>query len=427
MTRATMPAGDKRRSLVIFDVDGVLFQGQFMIALARRRGMWTFLQAVWNCLLFDLGRIRLEKLLDRIYWRLRGMPWTEVCGVYRRMPITAGAAETIRALQSAGMRVILLTAGVPNPLVKDLARRLGADGGIGMHVHVRRDRITGRVSGVLTHSEGKAQLAARLVERYGIQWHDVIVIGDDPNNLPLIGRAVVSIGFHAASSVRRAARYLVDTDDLGGVLPYALGSYREGSDDLLQARRLWRHEILRKVLHMTAAAVPFLAARLPVSISLLLLSSAALYLVSEFCRVNGAPLPFVRRLSDLVMRRRERREVATGPLTLALGAFVCLWCLPSEIGLACILIAAIGDSVAAVVGQRWGRVAWPHNRGKTLEGSAVFSVSAIACALVYLPLPTALALTVLATFFESLPVQDWDNFLTPVGSGMTVAVLMGLF
>ena len=339
-------------------------------------------------------------------------------------PVLASAAE-----RGVGARAALkvLQELCPNPLVKDLARRLGADGAVGMYVHLRRDRITGRVSGVLTHSEGKAQLAARLAERYGIRWRDVIVIGDDPNNLPLMDRAGVSIGFHATSSVRREARFLVDADELGGVLPYALGSHHKGPAEPLQERQLWQHEILRKVLHLTAAAVPFLAARLPVGTSLLLLSSAALYLVSEFCRVNGAPLPFVRGLGDLVMRRHERREVATGPLTLALGAFVCLWCLPGEIGPACILMAAIGDSLAAVVGQHWGRTAWPHNREKTLEGSAVFSVSAIACALVYLPLPVALALTMLATFFESLPVQDWDNFLTPVGAGMTVAVLMGLF
>ena len=35
------------------------------------------------------------------------------------------------------------------------------------------------------------------------------------------------------------------------------------------------------------------------------------------------------------------------------------------------------------------------------------------------------ALAGMAAFFESLPIQDWDNFLAPVGSGATLAVIVG--
>ena len=37
------------------------------------------------------------------------------------------AAETIAELKAAGRQVILLTSGVPDPFVKDLAAALGAD------------------------------------------------------------------------------------------------------------------------------------------------------------------------------------------------------------------------------------------------------------------------------------------------------------
>ncbi len=280
----------------------------------------------------------------------------------------------------------------------------------------------------MARGEGKLLFVSRVVEREGISWRDVIVAGDDRNNLPLMRMAGQSIGFHATYSVRQEVQYLIDEDDLSALLPYAVGHAHAGQHRPARIRkggdpRFWRREVLRKVVHLTSMAVPFLASRLPIVTSVLLLWSAALYLVSEFWRVNGANVPFVHWLSRLVIRRHERRAIAMGPLTLALGVFVALWCLPPRMAFACILIAAVGDSVAAVVGSRWGRVHWPYNPLKTIEGSVAFLISAAVCASVYLPLDSAVQVAVIATFVESLPAQDWDNFLTPVVTGCIASAL----
>ena len=92
----------------------------------------------------------------------------------------------------------------------------------------------------------------------------------------------------------------------------------------------------------------------------------------------------------------------------------------------CILIAAVADSAASIIGARWGRIFWSHNRLKSLEGSTAFLVSAIVCASVYLPLRSAVPLAIIAAVIESLPLQDWDNFVMPVGAGLIAATLMGM-
>ncbi len=171
------------QSLVVLDVDGVIFPDQFMIALARRRGIWSFALTVTDCLLFNLGRIGLEELLRRSFGRLKGMPWETVCEVFRGMAIAPHAAETIAELKAAGRQVILLTAGVPDPFVKDLAAALGADGGAGTLVEVKGGRLTGGISGALARTNSKREFVARLIEREGIPWSGVVAVGDDPNNL----------------------------------------------------------------------------------------------------------------------------------------------------------------------------------------------------------------------------------------------------
>jgi len=431
-------AGRPSGGIVVLDVDGVIFPGQLILSLARRRGVGSFLRTLCDCLLFNVGRIGVEELLNRSFRRLRGMSWEEVCRTYRRMAILPGSAEAIAAMRAAGRRVILLTAGVPDPLVKDLAARLGADLGAGMRLELKGGRLTGRVSGELARPTGKLDFVARAVEAAGLSWKDVTAVGDDRNNLPLMRRAGVSIGFRATQLVRREALALVDADDLTAILPRALepapgaelgrtGELGEkcGLPDRARAVRSWHREILRKTLHLPGAAVPFLAARAPLGTTALLLVCAAIYAVMEFWRLNGARLPLVRRLDKWVLRGNESRRAATAPLTLALGMLVALWCLPPLIAFPCILIAAVADSAASIVGARWGRAFWPYNRMKSLEGSTAFLISAVVCGWVYLPLPRALLLAVTAAALESLPLQDWDNFVTPVGTGLIAAALLG--
>ncbi|MGD1000504.1 MAG: haloacid dehalogenase-like hydrolase [Candidatus Brocadiia bacterium] len=415
------------KSLVVLDVDGVIFPDQFMIALARRRGTWSFARTVTDCLLFNLGRIGLEELLRRSFGRLKGMLWQTACEVFRGMAIAPHAAETIAELKAAGRQVILLTSGVPDPFVKELAAALGADGGAGTLVEVKGGRLTGNVSGALARTNSKREFVARLIEREGIPWSHVVAVGDDPNNLSLMRRAGISIGFHAVYNVRREVSHLVESNDLADILPCALGA---AGPHLLphhpSAMRSWHHEILRKSLHMSALAVPFLAGYSVMGVSLLLLALAAGYLVLEFWRVHGVHLPLAHRLTQVVLRRSESRRLATAPLTLGFGMLVSLWCLPLAVAQACILIAAVADSAASIIGARWGRTFWSHNRLKSLEGSTAFLVSAIVCGSVYLPLRSAVPLAIVAALIESLPLQDWDNFVMPVGAGLIGVTLMGI-
>jgi len=414
------------RGLVVLDVDGVIFRGQLIARLARRRGFWAFLATMADGFLFELGRIELEEFLRRSYRRLKGLPWSTVVETYRCMPLNSGVAETVRGLRKAGRRVVFLTAGVPDELVKDLAERMGADGGAGVDVAVRKGALTGEVGGELIRSTGKVEWVERLLAEYGLPWGHVMAVGDDRNNLPLLRRAGTGVGFQATATVRREARHVVDSHDLGILLRFAEGETPDGGENAGRARRPWHREIFRKLVHLTGAAVPLLVPVSAVGTSLLLLVAIVLYFTAEFFRVNGAAVPGASWVSRLVIRRQERRRMATGPLTLGLGMLVALACFPRAVALACILMGVVADSMAAVVGERWGHMRWPHNPRKTVAGTLVFLAGAFACAVVYLPPPEALLIGACGAFLESLPMQDWDNFLAPVGAGFLGTLLFAV-
>ena len=89
-----------------------------------------------------------------------------------------------------------------------------------------------------------------------------------------------------------------------------------------------------------------------------------------------------------------------------------------------IFTVALSDSLAAIVGERWGRHRIPYNRAKTMEGSLAFFVMAVASGLFYFPLSVALPAAAAATVVESLRLEAWDNFFVPITTGFVTMLAL---
>jgi len=424
------------RKLVVLDVDGVVFKGQFLLSLSRHFSRLALCLGAWDGVMFNLGRRTLEGTLSQAYKRVRGISMDTIWDIYRAMPLARNCREAVQELKRRGHRVVLLTAGVPDFLVKDLAERLGADYGEGMSLEVAEGRLTGGVGGALSRADGKEKVLSRMMEQDGWKWRQVVVVGDDLNNLPIMKKAGVSIAFRATHSVRVRADHVMDADDLMAIVPLVEQRDGEAGDDYPVALtpplavKPWRQELRRKVVHALALAVPLSGWAGHGLVTGLFGVLVGLFLVAEWFRVNGAMFPIFGRIMRYVIRERERRCVAIGPLTLVLGVIVSLWCFHPSVAYACVSICALGDAVATIVGERWGRVPLPHNGRKTLEGSAMFLVTGLVCGALYMPFQLAIVAAFAGALIESLPIQDWDNFCVPVGAGCAVTIAVrhfGLF
>lgn len=97
-----------------------------------------------------------------------------------------------------------------------------------------------------------------------------------------------------------------------------------------------------------------------------------------------------------------------------------------------VLSLGIGDAIASIVGRRVGYVRWSPASGKTVEGSAGFTVSVVAAASAMwlfgavdsFSLVAFTVTTVLVTLMEAVSAQN-DNLVLPV-YGWAVGVLLGV-
>ncbi|MBC8548583.1 MAG: haloacid dehalogenase-like hydrolase [Candidatus Brocadiales bacterium] len=416
------------KKLIIFDTDGVIFKSQFLLCLAWNSGILNYIRALYLCFLFSINYLNIHVLLERVYINIKGLKEEDLWRIFYKTDMVNNAVETIQEINKKGHYVAMISSGVPDTLMKDLAERLNAGCGYGIDVKIDSGFCTGEIGGSLSYSEGKVHVVEELLKTHNITWDDVIVVGDDSNNLNIMELAKASIGFNSYYPVRKKAKYLVDGNDLRKVLDF-INLEDEPTFDELSAgikheiSSSWGQEFRRKGIHACALFVP-LFARVNYILTLELLAVITImYIASEWARLNGIKFPILSFVTRRCVRSSERRRLAFAPITLALGVVLSLVLFPALVACVTIAILACADSMATIVGKFYGRIRIPYNHKKSLEGSAAFFITAFICAVVYVPLKTALIVSLVSCIIESLPIE-FDNISIPLGTGLFLGLLI---
>jgi dolichol kinase len=180
---------------------------------------------------------------------------------------------------------------------------------------------------------------------------------------------------------------------------------------------------LRKLIHLSALLVPILTEVTSKTIVLTALSIiVVLYAVEEALRLKGRSVPAITSFTLRMSRPEETGRFIVRPIYLAVGVILALLLFPTRIAYASIGIVAVGDPVAAYVGERFGR---RHLRpNKTLEGLiAGLVISFILASIIVYPV-AAFAGAAGAMLMELLDIPD-DNLTMPIAAGVLIS-LVGL-
>ncbi|MBI4412578.1 MAG: hypothetical protein HY541_08855 [Deltaproteobacteria bacterium] len=172
-------------------------------------------------------------------------------------------------------------------------------------------------------------------------------------------------------------------------------------------------ELSRKAVHLFALAVPLCAWYSLFSAQAVLLFFIIFYSFSEWRKVTGKTF-FAHPLVAKIQRDEELRRYAKAPLFLAIGVLLAISFFSWEASLVGIYQAGFCDTLAAMVGKKFGRTKLPFFSRKTYAGSLAFLVSALPVSFIFLPPSKAIIISVVGAFLESLPFKDWDNLTVPL-------------
>lgn len=175
-------------------------------------------------------------------------------------------------------------------------------------------------------------------------------------------------------------------------------------------------EIKRKSLHLLTVLYP-IGYNL-VSYNTAVMVSASLVIIDLIFEIIRLLYPSVNRfllkIFEGTYREKEKENVSTLIWTLS-GAFLTIFLFSENRNIVTLslLYLTFGDSIAAIVGVKFGRIKL-GSRGKSLEGSLAFFIFAFLCSLFFIRVEYAFIVAFLGAAIEFLPLPIDDNFILPV-------------
>ena len=198
----------------------------------------------------------------------------------------------------------------------------------------------------------------------------------------------------------------------------------------------YQGELYRKGIHLSSLSIPVGYALLDKGTMLaILFPVTALLVVTDFARIYSPSFRrFYHGLFGWLMREHERgpgSRSLNGASYVLLSACICILLFPQVIAITAFSILIVSDTVAALIGRRFGKKRF---LGKSREGATAFLVSAILVVLLapkvsYSPAEYLIgtAGAGIGTIVESLPIAIDDNLSIPVCIGVVMWLLYVLF
>lgn len=198
--------------LAIFDVEGVLFDAEYLPILAEKLHKED---EIWEITKKGIqGVINWEDGLRTRVDALRGLDFDVCKQVANNLPIMTGAIDACRALKSAGWKIMAVSGGF-TIMTDRLREQLQLDF-VYSNELIFKD---GRLDGVKINVDSdKAKSAKIKIQEWGIKKQDIVVVVDGANDLKLFDICGLGIAYRAQDKVKDLADVILEEKDLSKIL-----------------------------------------------------------------------------------------------------------------------------------------------------------------------------------------------------------------
>ena len=206
--------------LAIFDVEGVLYDAEYLPILAERVNKE---KEIWEITKKGIqGKIDWEKGLTERVRLLRGLDYETCVQVANSLPIMTGAKEACNALKNAGWKLLAVSGGFT--IITDrLKDELGLDFVYSNELVFKDDKLDGVIVNV---NADKAKTAKTKILEWGEKKEDITVVVDGANDVKLFEISGLGIAFRAQDLVKDLATVALDEKDLSKIVGLINNHYK---------------------------------------------------------------------------------------------------------------------------------------------------------------------------------------------------------
>ena len=196
--------------LVIFDVEGVLLNAEYLPVLSQVMGPEKE-KEIWRITKQGIrGEINWEEGLKKRVSALKGIRFEDAKRIGENLEIMPGAKELCSSLKRAGWKMIAVSGGF-SIITDRLKGELGLDKVFCNELVFENGLLVGLKINV---TSDKAASVLPTIRNWGINRSEIVVVVDGANDLNLFDIAGYTVGFCPVEKVREKSHAVLEIRDL---------------------------------------------------------------------------------------------------------------------------------------------------------------------------------------------------------------------
>ena len=215
LDHAVQPAGDRRKKLLLADMDSTMIQLESLDSLAAELGFGREVEEITERGM--RGELDFRDSLRTRVALLEGQPTDAMARIMENIPYTPGAEVTVKTMAAHGCYTALVSGGFT--FTTDIVhRKLGFQEHRANVLDIEDNRLTGKVVEPILGRDSKRTALLELAESHDIPLPLTCAIGDGANDLDMLETAGMGVGYHGKPIVQERAPFNIRYGDMTTLL-----------------------------------------------------------------------------------------------------------------------------------------------------------------------------------------------------------------
>ncbi len=201
--------------LVIFDVEGVLLNAEYLPVLAKLMGPEKE-KEIWDITNKGIrGEIDWEEGLKQRVHALQGIEYDDAYEIAQNLEVMPGAKQLCSFLKKSGWKLVAVSGGFT--IITDrLVKELELDKIYSNKLIFNNNKLEGVD---ITVTSDKSLSVKSFIDENGFTKDEVVVVVDGANDLKLFNLSSFTVGFCPVDIVRKKASFVIDNKNLAELIP----------------------------------------------------------------------------------------------------------------------------------------------------------------------------------------------------------------